>query len=164
MVTFSPSCKPRRPPPAFLIAKHPKGIHHELSNRAFRLERRQQNLDVIGNNIANANTVGMKSSRAEFSNLVASSLERSRWQPGGHRRQHCKHCPAIHQGNINITGNSLDVAIKGGGFQETMPDGSLAYTRAGDFKLDATGFMKTNSGGKLMGCQPTSTGSAPARR
>lgn len=56
------------------------------------------------------------------------------------------------QGNITITGNSLDVAINGGGFfQETMPDGSLAYTRAGDFKLNADGFIKTNSGGKLMG-------------
>jgi flagellar hook protein FlgE len=47
---------------------------------------------------------------------------------------------------------SLDVAINGGGFfQETMPDGSLAYTRSGDFKLNADGFIKTNSGGKVMG-------------
>ncbi len=56
------------------------------------------------------------------------------------------------QGNITITGNSLDVAINGGGFfQQTMPDGSLAYTRAGDFKLNADGFIMTNSHGKVMG-------------
>lgn len=116
------------------------------------LNAASKNLDVIGNNIANANTVGMKSSRAEFSNLVASSLGGAGGNQAGIGVSIASIAQQFTQGNINITGNSLDVAINGGGFfQETMPDGSLAYTRAGDFKLDATGFMKTNSGGKLMG-------------
>ena len=85
------------------------------------LNASSKSLDVIGNNIANANTVGMKSSRAEFADLVASSLG-----TGGNSA-----VPGIGvsvatiaqqftQGNINITGNSLDVAINGGGFATEM--------------------------------------------
>jgi flagellar hook protein FlgE len=113
-----------------------------------------KSLDVIGNNIANANTVGMKSSRTEFSALVASQLGAA----GGVGIN-----PGIGvavstiaqqftQGNISITGNNLDVAINGGGFfQVTLPDGSTAYTRDGQFKLDSKGNILTNSGANLMG-------------
>ncbi|MDT9096688.1 flagellar hook-basal body complex protein, partial [Escherichia coli] len=56
------------------------------------------------------------------------------------------------QGNINATNNALDLAINGNGFfQVTMPDGSAAYTRAGNFKKDATGTIVTATGAKLMG-------------
>jgi flagellar hook protein FlgE len=117
------------------------------------LNASSKSLDVIGNNIANANTVGMKSSRAEFADLVASSLG-----TGGNAST-----PGIGvsvatiaqqftQGNINITGNSLDVAINGGGFfQVTRTDGSAAYTRDGQFKLDKDGNIITNTGANLMG-------------
>src|SRR5262249_32267203 len=55
------------------------------------------------------------------------------------------------QGNINQTGNSLDIAINGGGFfQELMPDGSLAFTRDGSFQLSATGQLVTASGYPLQ--------------
>ena len=116
------------------------------------LNASSRNLDVIGNNIANANTTGMKSSRAEFADIVASSLGGSGGVQAGIGVGIASISQQFTQGNITITGNSLDVAINGGGFfQETMPDGSLAYTRAGDFKLNADGFIKTNSGGKVMG-------------
>lgn len=116
------------------------------------LNASSKNLDVIGNNIANANTTGMKSSRAEFADIVASSLGAAGGNQPGIGVGIASIAQQFTQGNITITGNSLDVAINGGGFfQETMPDGSLAYTRAGDFKLNADGFIKTNSGGKLMG-------------
>ncbi|MBP6719692.1 MAG: flagellar hook protein FlgE [Rhodoferax sp.] len=111
-----------------------------------------RSLDVIGNNIANANTTGMKSSRAEFSDIVASSLGASGGGGSGIGVSVATVSQAFSQGSINITGNNLDVAVNGGGFfQQTMPDGSFAYTRAGNFKLDATGNMVTNSGGKVMG-------------
>ena len=56
------------------------------------------------------------------------------------------------QGNINITGNDLDVAINGSGFfQLQMPDGSAAYSRAGEFKLDRMGNIVTNAGANVMG-------------
>lgn len=116
------------------------------------LNASSRNLDVIGNNIANANTTGMKSSRAEFADVVASSLGSAGGTQAGIGVGIASIAQQFTQGNITITGNSLDVAINGGGFfQETMPDGSLAYTRSGDFKLNADGFIKTNSGGKVMG-------------
>ena len=123
------------------------------------LNASSKNLDVIGNNIANANTTGMKSSRVEFSDIVASSLGSSGGNQAGIGVAIAAISQQFTQGSINITGNSLDVAINGGGFfQQTMPDGSFAYTRAGDFKLDSNGFIKTNSGGKLMGYPTTSAG------
>ncbi|MFM2252874.1 MAG: hypothetical protein RJB68_1211, partial [Pseudomonadota bacterium] len=114
-----------------------------------------KSLDVIGNNIANANTVGMKYSRTEFSSLVAGQLGAAGGSTGN--------TPGIGvsvgaiaqqftQGNISITGNSLDVAVNGGGFfQLTQPDGSTAYTRDGQFKLDSAGNLVTNSGANVMG-------------
>ena len=117
------------------------------------LNASSKSLDVIGNNIANANTVGMKSSRAEFADLVASSLGTG----GGGKTAGIGVSTAtiaqqFTQGNINITGNSLDVAINGGGFfQVTKTDGSAAYTRDGQFKLNKDGFIITNTGANLMG-------------
>jgi flagellar hook protein FlgE len=117
------------------------------------LNASSRSLDVIGNNIANANTTGMKSSRAEFSDLVASSLGAGGGSNGpgiGVAVQTISQ--QFSQGNITTTSNSLDVAINGGGFfQLTQTDGSVAYTRDGAFKLDKNGFLVTNTGANLMG-------------
>jgi flagellar hook protein FlgE len=65
------------------------------------------------------------------------------------------------QGNLNITGNNLDVAINGGGFfQVTKTNGSTAYTRDGQFKLDKDGNLLTNTGAFLMGYPTDTTGAA----
>ena len=94
------------------------------------LSASSQNLDVIGNNIANANTTGMKASRAEFADLYASSL-------GGNSGAGIGVTVAavsqqFSQGNISSTGNPLDVAINNSGFfQLTTASGSMAYTRDG---------------------------------
>ena len=123
------------------------------------LNASSKNLDVIGNNIANANTTGMKSSRTEFSDVVASSLGSAGGNQAGIGVAVNTIAQQFTQGNISITGNNLDVAINGNGFfQVAMGDGSMAYTRAGEFKLDATGLLKTNSGGKLMGYPTDTTG------
>lgn len=112
-----------------------------------------KSLDVIGNNIANANTVGMKYSRTEFSALVASQLSAAGGSTGpGIGVAVGTIAQQFTQGNISITGNNLDVAINGGGFfQITQPDGSTAYTRDGQFKLDAKGNLITNGGANIMG-------------
>jgi flagellar hook protein FlgE len=117
-----------------------------------------KNLDVIGNNIANSNTVGAKSSRAEFSAVVAASLGASGGGGAGGTGigvEVATISQQFSQGTINITGNNLDCAINGGGFFElTLKDGSLAHTRDGQFKLDSKGNLITNSGASVMGFLP----------
>ena len=116
------------------------------------LNSSSRSLDVIGNNIANANTVGMKSSRAEFADLVASTNGLSGANNTGIGTAIGAISQQFAQGNINVTGNDLDVAINGGGFfQVSLRDGSTAYTRDGQFKLDNAGNIVNNSGAKLLG-------------
>jgi len=116
------------------------------------LSASSRSLDVIGNNIANANTIGMKSSRAEFGDLVASALGAGGGGGAGIGVSVAAIAQQFTQGNIVTTGNTLDVAINGSGFfQLTQPDGSLAYTRDGEFKLDKDGYIKTNTGAFVMG-------------
>ena len=113
-----------------------------------------KNLDVIGHNIANANTTGFKASRSEFAAMIASSIGAA----GGARNagigvETATIAQQFSQGNISVTGNGLDVSINGNGFFTLqMPDGSRAYTRAGNFKLDAqTGAIVTNDGARVLG-------------
>ena len=116
------------------------------------LNSASRNLDVIGNNIANANTVGMKASRAEFAEIFANSINASGNSTTGLGVSVAAVTQSFTQGNITITGNGLDVAINGNGFFElTNPDGSLSYSRAGQFKLDRDGAIVTNQGRQLMG-------------
>jgi flagellar hook protein FlgE len=124
------------------------------------LNASSQSLDVIGNNIANANTVGMKASRGEFADLVASAIGAGGASAlAGIGTAVATISQNFSQGNVNITGNSLDVAINGGGFyQLTKGDGSTAYTRAGQFKLDKDGNIMTNTGSFLMGYPTDVTG------
>lgn len=113
-----------------------------------------KNLDVIGNNIANANTVGAKASRTEFAAIVASAIGPSGGggAGGGIGVEIAAISQQFSQGTINITGNSLDVAVNGGGFYELqLTDGSAAYTRDGQFKLNALGDLVTNTGANVMG-------------
>jgi len=123
------------------------------------LNASSQNLDVIGNNIANANTAGMKSSRTEFSALVANALGAAGSSGAGIGVQAATISQQFSQGNINITGNGLDAAINGGGFfQVSLPDKTLAYTRDGSFKLDKDGNIMTNSGANVLGNKIDSLG------
>ncbi len=111
-----------------------------------------RNLDVIGHNIANSNTVGMKASRAEFAELYASSIGTSGGVNSGIGVTVAKVTQLFTQGNVTVTGNDLDVAINGSGFFElTQANGSMAYSRAGMFKLDNEGRIVTNNGSQLMG-------------
>ena len=125
------------------------------------LNAASKNLDVIGNNIANANTTGMKASRAEFSDLVASSIGVGGNNNAGLGVAVDTIAQQFTQGNISITGNTLDVAVNGAGFFPLeMPDGTIAYTRAGNFKMDNTGTIVTNAGAKVLGYPTTTAGVA----
>lgn len=116
------------------------------------LNAASNNLDVIGHNIANSNTVGMKAGRAEFQELVAAALGAGGGASAGIGVSVATVSHSFTQGNLTITGNNLDVAVNGGGFyQVTLPDGSTAYTRDGQFKLTQDGEIVTNGGAQLMG-------------
>ncbi|MGB1557083.1 MAG: flagellar hook protein FlgE [Oceanococcaceae bacterium] len=108
-------------------------------------------LGVISNNIANANTTGFKSSRAEFSDLVTSGSQAlaSNDVGGGVaadrvRQQHT-------QGTIQFTDNALDLAISGAGFFTIDRGGVEQYTRDGSFQVDDSGQIVTAYGDRLMG-------------
>ncbi len=116
------------------------------------LNAASRNLDVIGNNIANSNTTGFKSSRAEFGDMVASAMGVASGQNNGMGVEVVGVAQQFTQGNITATGNSMDLAINGNGFFKVkLPSGQDAYTRAGNFQLDKNGDVRTNGGAQVMG-------------
>lgn len=116
------------------------------------LNAASKNLDVIGHNIANSGTTGFKASRTEFADVVASTMGAGGGQNAGIGVEVAAVAQQFSQGNLTVTGNNMDVAINGNGFfRLQMPDGSAAYTRAGNFKVDKTGDLVTNGGANVMG-------------
>ncbi|MEL0168160.1 MAG: flagellar hook protein FlgE [Pseudomonadaceae bacterium] len=108
-------------------------------------------LNITGNNIANAGTVGFKSSRAEFADVYAASVLGSGSYATGSGVALANAAQLFNQGNISFTENSLDLAINGNGFFVTSNNGALSYTRAGYFGTDANGFIVNNNGFNLQG-------------
>lgn len=109
-------------------------------------------LEVTGNNIANASTMGYKSSRVEFADLYANSYLGLGSNPVGDgvRVQNIRQ--QFSQGNISFTDNGLDLAINGNGFFIIDDSsGGRAYTRAGAFAVDKDGFVVNSSGSRLQG-------------
>jgi len=116
------------------------------------LNAASKNLDVIGHNIANSGTVGFKASRTEFAEMVATAIGLSSTGNAGIGVRVDDIAQQFTQGDITVTGNNMDVAINGEGFfRIQQPDGSAAYTRAGNFKLDNQGYVVTNDSGKVLG-------------
>jgi flagellar hook protein FlgE len=115
------------------------------------LNASSKNLEVIGNNIANANTYGAKASRAEFADVYANAVGGSR-NAVGIGVSVAAVAQQFTQGNITGTDNPLDIAINGGGFfQLRDTTGALTYSRNGQFKVDNAGFIVNNQGSRLMG-------------
>ena len=124
------------------------GFHHALSG----LNAASKSLDVIGHNIANSGTTGFKASRAEFSEAVASALGSSSGESYGIGVEMAGVTQLFKQGNISPTGNNLDVAINGNGFFVVRQlDGTDAYTRSGNFRVDDDGYLRTISGDSVLG-------------
>jgi flagellar hook protein FlgE len=108
-------------------------------------------LNVTGNNIANAGTAGFKQSRAEFADVYAASVLGTGKNPQGSGVLLGDVSQLFNQGNINYTQNALDLAINGNGFFQTSNNGDISYTRAGYFGTDRDGFMVNNFGYRLQG-------------
>jgi flagellar hook protein FlgE len=108
-------------------------------------------LDVIGNNIANANTVGFKGSTTDFADVYARSLNGSSSTTVGTGVSIPAIAQQFTQGNIEATSNPLDIAINGSGFFRTDTNGAVEYTRNGQFSLDKNGYIVTAEGAKLTG-------------
>src|SRR6187401_1396111 len=122
------------------------------------LNASSKNLEVIGNNIANANTYGAKASRAEFADVYANAIGGTR-NAIGIGVSVAAVAQQFTQGNITGTDNPLDIAINGGGFfQVRDPSGATTYSRNGQFKVDNTGFIVNNQGSQLMGYPADATG------
>ncbi|SEP70987.1 flagellar hook protein FlgE [Nitrosomonas ureae] len=118
------------------------------------------NLDVVGNNIANVNTVGYKQSQAQFTDIFANSLDgagSSRTQVGIGARV-ATVAQLFNQGDIAPTNNPLDIAINGQGFFRMNDNGVISYSRNGQFRLDGNGFLTDASGINLTGYAPDADG------
>jgi flagellar hook protein FlgE len=110
-----------------------------------------KSLDVIGNNIANASTVGFKGSTTQFADVYASSLNGAGGVTAGIGVKVAAISQQFTQGNVEASNNPLDIAINGGGFFRTETSGLVQYSRNGQFSLDKNGFMVNPQGARLTG-------------
>jgi flagellar hook protein FlgE len=121
------------------------------------LNANQQKLKVIGNNLANLNTVAFKTSTVNFSDLVSQSVGGSSANPAqvGLGVTTGAISPNFKQGGIENTGVPTNVAIQGSGFFVIGGDAGQAYTRAGNFSFDAGGVLVTPEGRPVLGYTAT---------
>ncbi|CAM8627123.1 MULTISPECIES: flagellar basal-body rod protein FlgG [Sphingobium] len=138
-----------------------------MSNAALHVARtgldaQNTKMRVIANNLANVNTTGFKKDRADFETLAYQQIV----QAGSNSDSENKFATGLNlgsgvalqgtskintQGTLNQTNNVLDIAIEGSGyFQVQQPDGSTAYTRAGNFSVTAEGTVVTSDGLPLI--------------
>lgn len=126
------------------------------------LNTSSKSLEVIGNNVANANTYGFKNSRTEFADMYAASLGGSGNNGIGIGARIGAVAQQFTQGNITTTSNNLDLAINGRGFFAlATPQGETVYSRNGQFKRDSNGYLINNEKHQLLGQALDATG-APA--
>jgi flagellar basal-body rod protein FlgG len=129
-----------------------------LSIAATGMKAQQLRIDTIANNLANVNTTGFKKNQVEFQDLLYQTIK-----PAGSATAQGVTTPtelqigcgakavstakSFTQGSVAATDNSLDIAIEGDGFfQLRMPDGTMAYTRDGSFKLSSDGMIVNADG------------------
>ena len=122
------------------------------------LSASSSDLDVIGNNIANANTVGFKSGAAQFADMYANSVATAVGNQVGIGTKLADVQQQFSQGTITSTNQALDVAINGNGFFQLSNNGSLVYSRNGVFQLDKNGYITNAQGLQLMGYAANSSG------
>ena len=122
------------------------------------LNAASKSLDVIGNNIANASTVGFKASQAQFADLYANSLNGVSGNNPGIGVTTAKLAQQFSQGNIESSNNPLDVSINGGGFFRMVVNGAVQYTRNGQFHEDENHTLVNAQGAQLTGYLTNSAG------
>lgn len=113
------------------------------------LNAASKNLDTIGNNVANSGTVGFKASQTQFSDVFANSLTGAGGLQIGIGTQVAAVVQQFTQGNVTTSNNPLDLAINGKGFYRLSDNGTIAYSRNGQFQLDKNGYI-INAGGKNL--------------
>jgi flagellar basal-body rod protein FlgG len=133
-----------------------------LYSAASGMNAQQLNIDNIANNLANANTIGYKTRRAQFQDLMYQTLVQPGSQSGaatitpaglqlGLGVRAASNEVVFQQGDFSHTGNPLDMVIQGRGFfQIKMPSGDTGYTRAGSFQFDANGNIVDANGNPLQ--------------
>jgi len=131
-----------------------------LSTAALGMSAQQRSVDNVANNLANVGTTGFKRSTIAFQDLFYENISASKRGGSindgngsgpslqiGHGSRAVATIRNFMQGAVAETGNPLDVAVSGAGFfQVEMPDGSIGYSRDGNFSMDATGMLVNNSG------------------
>jgi len=132
-----------------------------LYSAASGLEAQQLTIDVIANNLANVNTAGFKQSRSEFQDLLYQNVRASGAASStstdlpvglqvGLGSRPVATSRLFSQGDFRQTGNPLDLVIEGNGFfQVRLPNGDIAYTRAGSFHLNREGSVVTADGNPI---------------
>ena len=122
------------------------------------LNAASKNLEVIGNNVSNSNTVGFKQSRAQFADVYANSLTGSGSSQIGIGTKVSSVQQQFTQGNVSSTNNPLDIAINGGGFFRMSNNGSITYSRNGQFQMDKLGYIVDSDHKRLTGYSANSSG------
>ena len=128
-----------------------------LYTAATGMEAQQYNIDTISNNLANVSTTGFRQNQARFQDLIYQTLRTPGTPVGpsvvpvgqdvGLGVKIASSAKQFTQGVLQQTGNPLDIAIEGDGFfQVTLPDGTAAYTRDGNFQIDSNGSVVTADG------------------
>ena len=132
-----------------------------LYTAASGMSAQQANLDTVANNLSNSATAGFKGRRLQFEDMIYQNMI----TPGSAQSQQTLSAGLqiglgtrsaasemiMTQGDFNQTGNSLDLAIQGAGFfQISKPDGTIGYTRAGNFQRNSQGMMVTAEGDTVL--------------
>lgn len=115
-------------------------------------------LNVTSHNIANVNTTGFKSSRAEFADVFPVSAYGLSKNAIGAGVKLAQVAQQFTNGNVDFTGRALDVALTGQGFFTLSNQGSMVYSRAGNFGVDRDGNVVNPAGYRLQAFQPNSNG------
>ncbi len=129
-----------------------------MRTAASGMAAQQMNVDTIANNLANVNTTGFKRSKLEFQDMLYKHIRQAGTSAMtgtvvptslevGYGTRPVSTVRQFEVGDLSETGNPLDLAIEGNGFfQVTLPDGTVAYTRDGSFKLSQDGQFSTSDG------------------
>ncbi|MBK9446489.1 MAG: flagellar hook protein FlgE [Betaproteobacteria bacterium] len=126
------------------------------------LNASSQSLDVIGNNIANAGTVGFKSANPHFADVYAASLSGGGASQVGIGATVSAVQQQFTQGNITTTNNPLDISINGGGFFRISTNNAITFSRNGQFHLDNAGYVVNDREQRLTGYPVDATGNVVA--
>jgi flagellar hook protein FlgE len=122
------------------------------------IDAAQADLNVVSNNIANADTTGFKQSVTEFSDLYASAQNGVAADAIGNGVQVASVAQDYSQGSIETTGNNLNLALSGSGFFTVSNGGAMSYTRSGDFSTNSDGDVVNPQGQVLQVYAPTAGG------